>query len=176
MAKTKEEVLAHYGLDEQIVEYKGVTDEAKGILKQYGVLGMKWGVRRDRSTLDRIAGRKAGKPRPSKKQQDKNRAASRSANRSARQERRDTQKNRRNLSTSDVRERIDRLKLERELTKLTNEDLRPITTKVTNMLSNAGWEVASNTTKATMTVLTRSALEKGFLGTDEISKYLRPKK
>lgn len=175
MPKTKEEILEHYGLGDHVVEYKGMTDEAEGVLAQYGILGMKWGVRRDRRTLDRISGRKAGKPRPNKAEQDKARLERRTEDQGARTSRRSARQAKRTLSDDDIKSRINRLKLEKELTKLTNEDLRPIRTKLAETLSKAGWDVAGNVSKTGFTVLARMALEGKAIPRDEIAKYLKPK-
>lgn len=169
---TKEETLS------KLEEYGIAVERPPEFLEHYGVKGMRWGVRRDRRTLDRIAGRTGGE-RPSKKQQDQNRAAARRARSkksSVRTERRTASRNRRTLSTDDVRERINRLKLEKELKTLTNENLNPVRAQVTKMLTDAGWDVGRTVTKATMTVLARRALSGEELTAAEIAKYLKPKK
>lgn len=145
------------------------SDAQLEILEHYGIKGMKWGVRRDRRTLDRLAGRTTSKG-SSKKTTNSDK------NQTKKAQRRADVRNRRNLSDRDIRGKIDRLKLERELSKLTAEDLSPIRSKVTQMLSDAGWQVGKNVSVAVLTVLTRKYLAGETLTREEIGKYLRPKK
>lgn len=172
---TKNEVLTQLGSYDPEAEEDPVMEK----LQHYGILGMKWGVRRDQRTLDRLAGRKSGKPRPSRAEQRANRkAALKKSGRSgsAATDRRSAKRNRRTLSTSEIKQRIDRLESERKLTKLTNQDLRPFTTKLAETLSDAGWQVGKNVAVAGMTILTRKYLAGETLTRQEIGKYLKPKK
>lgn len=145
------------------------TETQLEILEHYGIKGMKWGVRRDQRTLDRIAGRKTSEGSSKK-------TTNSGKNQTKKAQRRSDVRNRRNLSDRDIRGKIDRLKLERELSKLTAEDLSPIRSKVTQMLSDAGWQVGKNVSVAVLTVLTRKYLAGETLTREEIGKYLRPKK
>lgn len=148
-------------------------------LVHYGILGMKWGVRRSQAELDRIAGRKPGKPRPSRAEQRANRKAARKRqgrSSSTATDRRAAKRNRRNLTTAEIKKRIDRLETERKLVKLTNQDLRPFRTKLAENLTDAGWQVGKNLASAGMTVLVRKYLAGETLTRQEIGKYLKPKK
>lgn len=145
------------------------SDTQLEILEHYGIKGMKWGVRRDRRTLDRLAGRTTS-------EESSKKTTNSDKNQTKKAQRRSDVRNRRNLSDRDIRGKIDRLKLERELSKLTAEDLSPIRSKVTQMLSDAGWQVGKNVSVAVLTVLTRKYLAGETLTREEIGKYLRPKK
>ena len=71
-------------------------------LAHHGILGMKWGVRRSEAQLARARGHS------SKPSDDKNEVAARKV----------AVKNRRTMSDSDLKKRIERLKLEREFKNL----------------------------------------------------------
>ena len=78
-------------------------------LAHHGILGMKWGVRRSEAQLARASGHS------SKPSDDKNEVAARKV----------AVKNRRTMSDSDLKKRIERLKLEREFKNLTEDDIAP---------------------------------------------------
>lgn len=129
-----------------------MTAVQEEILEHYGIKGMKWGVRRDRRTLDRLAGRKTSSKSTGKKTSAEDRV---------RTSRRSAKSNRRTLSNQEIREQIDRLKLERELSKLTNEDLNPIRTKIMNILGQAGTNVGRQAVEAAIKVALSRALTTG---------------
>lgn len=83
-------------------------------LMHHGVKGMKWGVRR---------------------QQKK---AARQAARSRKKDMRYASKNRRQLSDQELDDRINRLKKEKQLRELTNEELNPGRTIVNSQLKKVG--------------------------------------
>jgi hypothetical protein len=89
-------------------------DEKKD-LKHYGVLGMKWGVRKDRSSGGRgFLGRSSTtKPKP------------------------------RRLTNEQLRKKIERLRLEKELDTLSPKQSARGRTKILKMLANAGEKVAT---------------------------------
>ena len=79
-------------------------------LAHHGILGMKWGVRRSEAQLARARGHS------SKPSDDKHEVAARKV----------AVKNRRTMSDSDLKKRIERLKLEREFKNLTEDDIAPV--------------------------------------------------
>lgn len=158
MPPSRLEILADYGID------FGDEDPAAQVLAHYGIPGMKWGVRRDRATLARLGGKEKSSSKPSAGAKDEN----------AKAERRSDVKNARNLSDRDIRGKIDRLKLEAELRKLTDADLAPIRSKVTKLLSEAGWEVSKKVTVAALNVLAVKLLAGEKLTAKDIALYLQP--
>lgn len=135
------------------------------ILEHYGVLGMKWGVRRDQAALDRAAGRSSKKSR---------RAAS--ADSVEKSKRRNASKNRRNLSNNDIQEKINRLRKEKELKDLTKADLAPIRSRVERMATDAGFEVGKKITIAAMELIIRKYVAGENITTADLIPYLKPKK
>ena len=100
-------------------------------LYHYGIKGMKWGVRR---TPEQLGHRSAKKPKKiSVRAEDKKKKA----------EMRTASKNRRLLSTDEIRSRIERIKLERQLKDMTDEELTPGRKFVKDVMSSTGKKVVS---------------------------------
>ena len=95
-------------------------------LAHHGVKGMHWGVRRTPGQL----GRKTGGNKRDKSADNTNQA--RKADMKA------ASKNRRTLSTEEIQRRIERLKLERQLKDLTDEELSPGRKFVKDVMSQSG--------------------------------------
>ena len=103
-----------------------------GVLAHYGIIGMKWGVRRTPEQLGhRIVITRRKKVRR------------RTAEQIERDRRRTASKNRRTLSDEELRSRIERLKLEKQLKELTAEDLSPGRKAVSDILAQSGRKVAT---------------------------------
>lgn len=102
-------------------------------LQHHGVLGQKWGVRRFQNRDGTLTS--AGKDKQSfgKSEQQKE---------SVKQKRYDAS-NRGSLSDAQLRKKIERLQMEKQLRKLTEEEINPGRTEAKRVLSQIGTKVAS---------------------------------
>lgn len=114
-------------------------------LYHYGVLGMKWGVRRTPAQLARARGQ-----------------SNSSANDKVKAERKEAVKNRRNLSTEDIQKRVERLKLEKQLKDLTNEDISPGRKMASDILKSAGTKTLATVAAGATAYAVKVALTKNF--------------
>ena len=96
-------------------------------LYHYGVLGMKWGVRRYQNPDGSLT--EAGKKRYADKEVKKGR--------------KQDSKYRRTLSDDELRRKVERIKLEKQLKDLTKEDLSPGRKFVGNILASSGGKIAT---------------------------------
>ena len=118
-------------------------------LMHYGVLGMKWGIRRYRNKDGTLT--TAGKKRLSK---DKDKAE--------KKERKVALKNRRSLSDVDLKKKIERLKMEKEFKNLTEEDISPGRKYVGEIMSSAGKKALTVVAAGTMAYGVKVAMTKEF--------------
>lgn len=96
-------------------------------LYHYGVLGMKWGVRRTPAQLAKANGKAKRKSEDNAKKSDMKKAV----------------KSRRTLSDADLKKRIERIKMEKQLKDLTAEEISPGKKFVSEVLSSSGKKVAT---------------------------------
>lgn len=172
-------------LDFEDKPFSELTDDDD--LLHYGILGMKWGIRRDRRTLDRLAGRETSEKKSSGPNVDvgSSEGPSEQANERAktnvqvRRDREQAKDERRTLELKDLKDRLERFKLETELAKLTNDDLAPAKT----FMARIAKDIAQQTLKSVGTTIAtgllvytlRAILEKNW-DPAEAAKYLMPKK
>lgn len=127
-------------------------------LYHYGILGMKWGVRRTPEQLGH-------KPTESKE---------RNGDRQKKQEMKTASKNRRLLSTQEIRDRIERIKLEKQLKDLTREELAPGKAFVADVMKSSGKKVAGVLVTGATLYGVKAAMTKEF-NIKEMASYMTPK-
>lgn len=129
-------------------------------LYHYGVLGMRWGVRRSKSTTGRPTSAKKTK----KMTADEKKKASM---------RKDV-KNRRTLSDADLKKKIERIKSEKQLKELTAEEIAPGKKFVSDVLSSSGKKVATALVTGAALYGVKAAMTKKF-DIKEAASYMTPK-
>lgn len=125
-------------------------------LVHYGILGMKWGVRRTPAQLARARGKTNSKDS------------------SIKEERKTDLKNRRTMSDSEIQKKISRLEMEKKFKSLTNEDLHPGRTAVANILKASGSKVAGSIVAGSLAYGIKAAMTKSF-DIKEAASYIAPK-
>lgn len=97
----------------------------KGELMHYGVLGMKWGVRRRRSTIKKSSNKTNSDPKESKVKKKKSVSE---------------------LSDTELRQAINRIQMEKQLAQLTAKEKSAGAKFVTDVLTNAAKQTATSYT------------------------------
>lgn len=119
------------------------------IIYHHGVKGQKWGVRRYQNEDGSLT--PAGKKRYAE-----------DADSEVKESRKQDVKNRRTLSDSELEEKIKRLKMERELKSLTEEDISPGKKATKEILSSAGKKVLSAAAAGALAYGVKVAMTKQF--------------
>lgn len=130
----------------------------ENVLQHHGILGMKWGVRRTEAQLARARG--------SSSDSDDSSSSAKKTSASEKAERKKAVANRRTMSTSELKERIERLKLEKQFKDLTEEDLSPGKKAMSEIMTSAGKKVATAAVAGGIAYATRYALTKKFDASD----------
>lgn len=127
-------------------------------LYHYGILGMRWGVRR---TPEQLGHKPAG-------------SKERGADQQKKQEIKTASKNRRLLSDQELRSRIERLRLEKQLKELTREEVTPGKAFVEDVLSSSGKKIAGALVTGAVLYGVKAAMTKEF-NLKEAAAYMTPK-
>ena len=170
--------------------YIGIVPYGSNYLAHSGTKGMQWHVRRyqnydgsytplgrehygigpPRVTKDKAPIKKSGlmkikqyivgKSKNKNVKEKESLVAQKQKNSNAKKERLEAVKNRRSLSTKDIEDRISRIKLEKQLKELTNEDVRPGRAKIGKILSQSTEIVATTAVKGLMAFIMNQVIER----------------
>lgn len=130
-------------------------------LVHYGILGMKWGVRR---TPEQLGHRTSPKRKTKVMSADQKRKAAMKKD----------VKRRHTLSDVDLRKKIERIKMEKQLRELTAEEIAPGKKFVAEVLSASGKKVATSLVTGATLYGVKSAFTKSF-SIKELGSYMTPK-
>lgn len=141
------------------------------VLMHYGRKGMKW--YQNIYTKAQVSKRKFARDQRLKKVKKRTESRKTDADREVKAERKRAVKKRRTLTDDEIKKRIERLKLEKELKDLTDANVNPGKSWVTKILSNSGEKAATTVVSGTMVYAVKAALEKEF-SLKELAKYAAP--
>lgn len=150
------EWLKKYGLEDvkpKVSAQHSFEDQYNEFLEHYGVIGMRWGVHRARSSSSSGQNRRSSKPQ-TKEQKAKD----------IKKKRIKDYKTRSTLSNKQLDAKINRLKKEKQLRELMDSEVSPGRAAVKQVLKKAGTQTAT-------TVLTKYGVKAASYGIDSLTKY-----
>ena len=115
-------------------------------LVHYGIKGMKWGVRRTDAQLARARGKSEQKSEDAR----------------IKATRKNDSKNRRKLSDAELKQKIERLKLEKQFKDLTDEDVSPGKKMAADILKSAGTKVLTTAAAGAAAYAVKAVMTKKF--------------
>lgn len=127
-------------------------------LYHFGIKGMKWGIRRYQN--------KDGSLTPAGKR--------RAADNEKKHAMKNDVKNRRSLSDADLKKKIERIKMEKQLKELTAEEIAPGKKFVSEVLSSSGKKVATALVTGATLYGVKTAMT-GKFDVKELAGYMTPK-
>lgn len=127
------------------------NEELKESLAHYGVLGMKWGRRKGRTS-----------------------SSIRSADKAKKKAMRNDVKKRRLLSDADLNKKLERIKKEKQLREITSEEINPGRRFIKNILSSSGTKVATALVTGAALYAVKTKMTKEF-DIKELASYMTPK-
>lgn len=130
-------------------------------LYHYGIKGQKWGVRRFQNKDGSLTN--AGKKRQDKMADKEKKTAMKK-----------DVKNRRTLSDADLKKKIERIKMEKQLKDLTAEEISPGKKFVSDVMSASGKKVATALASGAMLYGVKVAMTKKF-DIKDAAAYMTPK-
>ena len=128
-------------------------------LYHYGVLGMKWGVKKSRNSGGSSARKKSSRDPEDSRIKDS---------------RKKDVKNRRKLSDADLKKKIERLKMEKQLKELTAEEISPGKKFVSDVMSSSGKKAATAFVTGAAIYGVKAAMTRKF-NVKELASYMTPK-
>lgn len=179
-------------IQNEFSEIRMDTDKADDVLEHFGIMGMKWGIRRFQpySTRGRRSGKRGkeigeaakvkvnkrvkAKAAPFKTKRQEDRFSKKNQKIREKQMKEDV-KNRHLLSYKELERKVNRLELEKKLREYTAVELGPSKKIVKDVLNDAGKKVAADIIEAAIKTAARKAAGEENVTSKSFAEYLRPK-